>query len=446
MEQKRDQQNPERSRPTIRTFVFYNPANNTFIGRTAAALKCQYLAIKVGPSTHIEGVNVPVPRATVVMVSGPCAIKIIDREVNTFFMISENGIEARQGRWPNYKFESVETANRFCKMIIGGETVEETVRVAKPSCTTPPYVEEEMVETGESLSLPGISFLNLESDEVPEKREQLRVEREKKKEVFGKVLGEMGATRGMGRIFGLGYEATSRLQTVKRITTRVQGKIEEKPKPQRVVEEKVKTQRLSRSPFSPPLKCEPESDDPVKVAEMIRSKMLQEQKAEMVYEVEEKSEVSAIPVAAIPDVNTMLERMRSTTAESHSEFVPIVKTPTQTTETLAHLRTPKHQEASPLLMHSPVSSFKLTDEYLQLAGIIHAEVTGSEIAVGELTMPLKLGAFEKIVTTYNFQRMGPLPIFNVNMTTCEYTFAGFEIVSKAMIALSGGCVVILPVF
>ncbi|QCQ85364.1 NS2 [CHeRI orbivirus 2-2] len=437
-------------RTLTRTFVFYAPSGNSFITKLSKALGTQYIAIKTGASTHIEGVNVPVPRSTVIALSGPCAIKIIDRDVTTFFMISENGFEVRQGRWGAYKFELVETVGRFCKMQIGGECVEESIRMGRPACNVPPYTEEESFEGGITMELPGISFVTVESEELAEKREKLRVEREVRRDLFGVALKEVGATRGMGRLFGVKPEVTASLQTVKKVTTRAQTKGDDKPKPQRVM-------RMSSGAG----KSESESGDPSKIAEILRAKQVSEQKMEGAFEMEVKMESferrveetdrpSRLPtpssmVSTPSEVVMMLEKMRVGSGEGATGYSPLMKSPTPTAETLMHLPKPRSSEG-PSSLHSPFSMFKLSEEYKNLAETIHQEYCEGEGSTLDLEMPLKLGSFEHILLTCNFPKGGLLPIFNVNSSSCEYNFAGFESVNKAILVSSGGSLVVLPIF
>ncbi|QCQ85394.1 NS2 [CHeRI orbivirus 3-3] len=441
MEQKREGQT-ERSGPRFmtRTFLFYSKNDSTFVGKVCKALGMQYLAVKVGGATHIEGVNVPLPRATIIMVGQPCAIKIVERDVTTYFMISETGIETRQGRWGNYKFENVETTSKFCKLQVGNETVEESVRIGKASGVVQPYTEEEMADVDLDLELPGLSLMNLESDQVSEMREQLKAQREQRRTVLGSALKEIGATKGLGRLVGVRPEVSAQLGAVKKLTGRVQGKMEEVPKPQ----------RLLKSPFGPITKMEakPEQklDEPARIAEVLRMKsQLQAQLQAPVPPVDTLVELEDKPVlASASDITTLLERMKTPVTEVASGFSPIMKIPA--TESPVTPFKPKKMEASPSIMQSPIQGFKLNDEYLTLADSVHKECLSSDIGPAEMSLPLKLGSFEKCITTYSFPRGGLLPIFNVNLTSCEYAFAGFEAVNKAMIVSSGGSLVILPIY
>nr|BCL59296.1 NS2 [Guangxi orbivirus] len=424
---------PEKTpRLPIRTATFYCTTGNTFIGKVSKALGTTYVVVKVGMSTHIQGVNAPPPRSSVITISTPCAIKLVDREATVYFMISDNGIEARIGRWPRYKFETVDTSARFCKIQIGSEVVEESLRVGKAVGMVPPYTDEEVAEIGEDLDLPGVSFMNVESSNVGEYRNKLREQRDVRRDVIGAALKEMGAARSEGVLFGMRPEVTAKLQPTKKIVSRVQGKNDDaKPKGQRtpkVLSPTGSQLSLNVNPFT---FKEPESDDASEIARMLRGKLIIEPKSQ-----------ATVEDMSVSSPSLLAERMRSPSLSS----VMSVQL-----EQKSEVGKPKIMEiCSPVqkIITSPTSSgFKLSDEYCNLSLAIHSdENLAPELAALELGQPMKLGAFERIVSTFSFQKVGVLPIFNINQSTCEYSFAGYENVNKAVLVISDGMLIILPVF
>ncbi|ABB72778.1 NS2 [Peruvian horse sickness virus] len=418
-------QNADRAnRVLTRTFSLYSLNNNNFIGKVTKCMNAQYLAVKVGITTHFEAVNVPPPRSTVITVSNPCAFKVQDRETTTHFMISESGLEACLGRWSKYKFESVDTTSRFCKMSIGGQTVEETIRVGKCLGIVQPYTEEEMMDIGEGIELPGISFVNLQSEEVAEFRSKLRVERDMKRDLIGVALKESGAARSEGRLFGLKLEATAKLQPMKKLTARIQSKTEEKPKVQRTV----------KSPFSPiSTKNEMEFVENTSL-KMMRSKTNSEVSLE---KIDDHSTNEAVLQA---------EKMKLAMGESRMVSSPVTGIAgLEATMTLMNIHKPNDVPiaTSPLMV---VPSFKITEEYRELTATIQMDPSlPAELSVLEIAAPGKMGSVEKIATSFSFHANTMLPVFNVNSSTCEYKFAGYDKASRAILAVSAGCLVILPV-
>nr|WBV80517.1 NS2 [Yonaguni orbivirus] len=432
-------------RTPIRTFVLYSSTNDNFVGKTCSALQTKYLAVKLGTSTHIQGVSVPVPRSTVILISGPCAFKIIDKETTCHFMISSGGIETRLGRWNQYKFETVETKERPCMMEIGGQNVEESIRLGKATGIVPPYTEEEMAVGGDDIDLPGVKFVNVESNEIPEMRERLRLERGTKRDLIGMALKESGATRGEGRLFGVKPETVAKMQTVKKVTTRIQGKDmkdkgDKTPESAFPLDQKAKPQRSGRASFSPLIKeinVEEEETvaiSPNAIAKMMRQHAISEPGVQFKTFSEEVSLIESTSLA---------EKLRQSAQSTPVHFSPIMNGGFTDIEPLK-TKIIAEPVMSPQLVQT---GFKLNDEYKTLTAMVQSdERLPPELSMLELGMPVKMGAFEKVATTYNFSSGGLLPVFNVNTSSNEYKFVGFERVSRAVLVISAGNVLILPVY
>nr|QGU18496.1 NS2 [Yunnan orbivirus] len=401
-------------RIATRTFVFYCTTSTTSVGKIAKAFGTQYLAVKVGTTTHFEGVNFPIPRCTLITVLGPCAIKVIDRDVTCSFMITETGLEASMNRWAKYKFETVETSSRFCKINIGGKMIEESIRVGKATGLVMPYTEEDMMQQEEMDDLPGVEFINLDSDQVQEQREKLKIGREITRDMIGSALRECGASRSEGRLFGLRSDVTAKLQPVKRVTNRVQGRLEEKPKAPRTPKGPFQLSRQS---------SEPEAMDASQVARLMREKLVIdtsssfEDRTESTFLAEKIRERQLLSPVASPSVAAEVELSRKKIDSAGS--------------------------------NSPMSAppFKLNDTYFELANAIASDSSlPTELLPLDRADPVKLGAFEKLATTFSFSKVGKLPIFNISAHGCEYSYAGYEEVTKAALVISGGNLVVLPVY
>ncbi|AGX89728.1 Nsp2 [Mobuck virus] len=445
--QPRAQSGDRVTRTPIRTFILYSTTEDNFVGRICKTLHTQYLAVKLGVSTHIEGVNTPVPRSTVVTITGPCAFKVVDRETTCHFMISATGIETRIGRWAQYKFETVETRSRFCKMEIGGQSVDEMLRLGRATGSVLPYTEEEMMGGDEDVDLPGVKIVSVENEDVPNLREKMKMERQTKRDLIGMALKESGATRGEGRLYGARPETMAKLQSVKKLTTRIQGKQEKLDRSlksdEACLDLKPKMQRPSRiSSFSPVTKDssviadeEAAEASPATIAKLMRQHSITDQApiAKMITD-----EVSIIETASLAD------KLRKSAQSTPLHFSPIMSGGFSDLDISTQKIKVQEIPASPQLAQAV---FKLNEEYKTLSAIVHQdERLPPELSMLELGTPVKMGAFERVATTYNFSSGGMLPVFNVNTSSNEYKFVGFERVSRAVVVISAGAILVLPVY
>nr|QRW41813.1 MAG: Nsp2 [Lobuck virus] len=430
----RTQSGDRQPRTPIRTFILYSTTDDNFVGKICKILHSQYLAVKLGVSTHIEAVNTPVPRSTVVTISGPCAFKIIDRETTCYFMISVTGIETRIGRWAQYKFETVETRSRFCKVEIGGQNVDEMLRLGRATGMVLPYTEEEMVGNDDDMELPGVQIVSVETEDLQDMREKMKMERQTKRDLIGLALKESGASRGEGRLYGARPETVAKLQSVKKIVTRVQGKQE------RLKAENLELKpKMQRSPFSPPVSSPLKDEDDAEGNSTLIAKMMRQHTI---------NDTSLIKTPqediSVLESTTLADKIRKSTQSTPIHFSPIMSGGFGETDSLMQKMKIQDLTLSPQISQA---TFKLNEEYKALTAIVQSdERLPPELGMLELGTPVKMGAFERIATTYNFSSGGLLPVFNVNTSSNEYKFVGFERVSRAVVVISAGAILVLPVY
>nr|AZK31320.1 NS2 [Big Cypress virus] len=197
----RSEQNRER-RVFTKTILLYSTGENDFVARVCRSTKSVYYAIKVGMTTHMCVTDDPVPSAYIISISGEGAYRIMDRDESIYVMVSRDGVEVAQGRWPRYQFETVDTSPKFCTLTVKGQEVEAEVKVGCGAGTVKPYTEGADFREMDGIKLPGIKFLSIEGD-VRETRAKLKEERAHRNEVILGALKESHADRGIARFMGL---------------------------------------------------------------------------------------------------------------------------------------------------------------------------------------------------------------------------------------------------
>ncbi|ADZ96225.1 NS2 protein [Tribec virus] len=193
---------PMIKKPFTRTIVLKSEGKDDFVARMCSTLECEYVVVKHGVGTHVVGSNTPIHGCLLVVIPNAGSYRLIDRDQSTFLVVSRDGIEVQQDRWPGMRFEAVDMYPRACKIRFGTKENDSEVRFGKASGNVPPYTPDNVTDDQEEFTLPGVCFHTPE-EELREYRERLREEKELRTANILEVFRSTQQSRSLGRIHGI---------------------------------------------------------------------------------------------------------------------------------------------------------------------------------------------------------------------------------------------------
>ncbi|ADM88599.1 NS2 [Great Island virus] len=197
-----DKQIPMIRKPFTRTIVLKSTGKDDYVAKMCNALGCEYLVVRHGLGMHVAGSNTPTHGCMLLLIPGAGSFRLIDRDQSTFVVVSSDGLEVQQDRWPGMRFEAVDMFPRCCRIVVGDVAADSEIRFGSASGTVPPYTAGESMEAQDEISLPGLDFSVPDSD-LREYREKLREEKEERAAAILSALRTTQQSRTLGRLHGV---------------------------------------------------------------------------------------------------------------------------------------------------------------------------------------------------------------------------------------------------
>nr|ULT85612.1 NS2 [Nugget virus] len=197
-----DKQVPMIRKPFTRTIALKSTGKDDYVAKMCAALGCEYLIVKHGLGMHVAGSNTPTHGCMLLLIPDAGSFRLIDRDQSTFVVVSKDGIEVQQDRWPGMRFEAVDMFPRCCRIVMGDVASDSEIRFGSASASVPPYTAGESVEAQDELSLPGLDF-SIQEEDLREYRERLREERDQRAATILSALRSTQQSRTLGRLHGI---------------------------------------------------------------------------------------------------------------------------------------------------------------------------------------------------------------------------------------------------
>nr|AZJ37603.1 NS2 [Skunk River virus] len=197
-----EMENKKEKRVFTKTILLCSDDDGNFVGRVCKTMGYAYYAVKVGMTTHMCLTNDPVPSAFVITIQREGGYRIMDREDSIYVMVSKEGVEVAQGKWPRYQFETIDSYSTLCNLTVKGQEVRAEIKLGTGVGSVKPYTDAVDVRRNEGLVLPGIEFLTVDGD-MREARVKLREERAQRNEIILSALRDSNADRGIARFMGL---------------------------------------------------------------------------------------------------------------------------------------------------------------------------------------------------------------------------------------------------
>ncbi|AKP24104.1 viral inclusion body protein [Chobar Gorge virus] len=207
-------------RTFTRTVVIYSKGEHDFVARMMKSMAFPYLLIKIGQSVQLLGCKVPPPRSWLVEIHKEGSYRLVDRESSVYLVVSADGVEVQQDRWPRLCFETVDLRARFCEMTVGSSELQSEIKFGVGKGYVAPYTEESDTGNDQQIILPGIRLIRISGD-AREFREKLKEERDTRDRIIVEGIRATGGTRCTARAFGIRFD---RMQ-------RIDGEFDEPPRP-----------------------------------------------------------------------------------------------------------------------------------------------------------------------------------------------------------------------
>nr|ATW68812.1 viral inclusion body protein [Okhotskiy virus] len=197
-----DKQIPMIRKPFTRTIALKSTGKDDYVAKMCNVLGCEYLIVRHGLGMHVAGSNTPTHGCMLLLIPGAGSFRLIDRDQSTFVVVSNDGLEVQQDRWPGMRFEAVDMFPRCCRIMVGDVSADSEIRFGNASGTVPPYTAGESIEAQDEITLPGLEF-NVPGADLREYREKLREEKEERAAAILSALRTTQQSRTLGRLHGV---------------------------------------------------------------------------------------------------------------------------------------------------------------------------------------------------------------------------------------------------
>nr|QBL15257.1 NS2 [Bukakata virus] len=197
-------------RTFTRTVVIYSKGEHDFVAKMMRSMGFPYLLIKIGTSVQLLGCKVPPPRSWLVEIHKEGSYRLVDRENIVYVVVSSDGVEVQQDRWPRLCFETVDLRARFCEMTVGSSELQSEIKFGVGKGYVAPYTEESDAGGDQHVVLPGLKLIRI-SGGVKEFREKLKEDRDTHDRIIVEGIRSIGGTRCTARAFGIRFDRMQRL-------------------------------------------------------------------------------------------------------------------------------------------------------------------------------------------------------------------------------------------
>nr|QBL15269.1 NS2 [Fomede virus] len=197
-------------RAFTRTIVIYSKGEHDFVAKMMRSMGFPYLLIKIGQSVQLLGCKVPPPRSWLVEIHKEGSYRLVDRENIAYVIVSPDGVEVQQDRWPRLCFETVDLRARFCEMTVGSSELQSEIKFGIGKGYVAPYTEESDAGGDQHVVLPGLKLIRINGG-VKEFREKLKEERDTRDRIIVEGIRAAGGSRSTARAFGIRFDRMQRI-------------------------------------------------------------------------------------------------------------------------------------------------------------------------------------------------------------------------------------------